>query len=302
MSVGSPATVDRLLSRYDPDFFELSRDSARIRIDGADPEPVDILLEGERPQAVHPRGGRPDALLSADPSTWQEIAGELASGLDAFRRGRLRIRHDLHLGVGFLAATAGGRAGLRFRQVDTAAGEISICEAGAGPAALLVHGLGATKVSFLPTVAALAAGHRAIAVDLPGFGDSVKPIRAPYHPPYFAAAMCALLDALKIDAAHVVGNSMGGRVAIELGLRHPERVMRVALLAPSLAWLRPRPWAPPLRLVAPKLGLIQPAPRPLVEAIVRRVVPGAQSTWSSTAATSPSSSARGSCTMPCRGS
>jgi hypothetical protein len=190
-------------------------------------EPVDILLEGERPRAVHPRGGRPDALLSADPSTWQEVAGGLASGLAAFRRGRLRIRHDLHLGVGFLVATAGGRAGLRFRQVDTAAGEISICEAGAGPAALLIHGLGATKVSFLPTVAALARGHRAIAVDLPGFGDSVKPIRAPYHPPYFAAAMCALLDALKIDAAHVVGNSMGGRSRSSWGC---------ATLSASCAW------------------------------------------------------------------
>ena len=43
--------------------------------------------------------------------------------MNAYRAGRLRVRHDLHLGVGFLAATsAGGDAGLRMRQLDTAVG------------------------------------------------------------------------------------------------------------------------------------------------------------------------------------
>jgi pimeloyl-ACP methyl ester carboxylesterase len=79
------------------------------------------------------------------------------------------------------------------------------------------------------------------------------------------------MDALGIDRADVVGNSLGGRVALEVGLRFPERAGRLGLLAPSLAWLRGRPWAPLLRLVSPQLGLLQPAPRPLVEAIVRAV-------------------------------
>src|ERR1700685_2773036 len=113
------------------------------------------------------------------------------------------------------------------------------------------HGGGATKVPFLPTVAGLARSHRSIAIDLPGFGDSVKPIRAAYDPAYFAKAVVALLDALELDDAHLVGNSMGGRVAIEVGLRAPDRVNRLGLLAPSLAWLRHRPWAPLLKLVAP---------------------------------------------------
>jgi pimeloyl-ACP methyl ester carboxylesterase len=154
-----------------------------------------------------------------------------------------------------------------------------VSEAGAGDPVLLMHGLGATKVSFLPTVAALAGEFRTIAVDLPGFGDSVKPLRAPYDPAYFARAMVALLDALELERAHLVGNSMGGRVAIEVGLRYPERVGRIGLLAPSLAWLRDRPWAPLLRLVTPQLGLIQPAPRFVVEQIVDRVVPGATTEW-----------------------
>ena len=125
----------------------------------------------------------------------------------------------------------------------------------------MLHGLGATKASFLPTLAALAPSYRAIAIDLPGFGDSDKPLNAPYHAPYFARAVVALLDALELERAHVVGNSMGGRIGIELGLRAPERVDRLALLAPSLAWKRDRQWAPLLRVLDPRLGALQPAPR-----------------------------------------
>jgi pimeloyl-ACP methyl ester carboxylesterase len=281
MTTSPPDSLSTLAGRYDPKAFELRRGSARVRLAGAGPQPLDAVLDGRTAElVVADTSQRPDALLSADEPTWASIATDVRGGMAAFRSGRLRVRHDLHLGVGFLAATAAsGPGGLRFRHVDTRAGEISICEAGTGPAALLIHGLGATKVSFLPTLNALADSHRAIAVDLPGFGDSVKPIRAAYHPPYFAATMTALLDALELERADIVGNSMGGRVAIELGLRSPERVRRLVLLAPSLAWRRPRPWAPYLRRVPPQLGLIQPAPRPIVEAIVRHLIPASSEEW-----------------------
>lgn len=272
----APDTLDALVQRYDPGVFELGRDRARVRLVGIAPEPVDAVLDGGG-VTIRPAGrGRPDAVLAADAATWEQITRDVRGGLDAFRAHRLTIRHDLHLGVGFLAATAGaGQNGLRFRQVPTAVGPISITEAGAGPPVVMLHGLGATKVSFLPSVAGLADSYRAIAIDLPGFGDSVKPLRARYHPPFFARSVVALLDALELDRAHLIGNSMGGRVAIEVGLRAPDRVERLGLLAPSLAWLRDRPWAPLLRLVAPQLGLIQPAPRRAVQAIVNRFVPAA---------------------------
>ena len=83
-----------------------------------------------------------------------------------------------------------------------------------------------------------------------------------------------------LERAHLVGNSMGGRVALEMAMREPDRVDRVVLLSPALAWLRKRPWALPLRLVRPELGFLQPAPRPVVEGIVRRLVPGAHDGWS----------------------
>jgi pimeloyl-ACP methyl ester carboxylesterase len=72
---------------------------------------------------------------------------------------------------------------------------------------------------------------------------------------------------------------MGGRIGLELGLRHPEKVDRLVLLAPSLAWRRPRPWAPIVRALDPHLGLVQLAPRRLIEAIVHRNIPGAADGW-----------------------
>jgi pimeloyl-ACP methyl ester carboxylesterase len=70
---------------------------------------------------------------------------------------------------------------------------------------------------------------------------------------------------------------MGGRVALEAGMRYPDRMDRLVLMTPSMAWLADRPWAPALRLVRPELGFLQPAPRNFVEGIIRRVVPSSDS-------------------------
>ncbi len=76
-----------------------------------------------------------------------------------------------------------------------------------------------------------------------------------------------------------IGNSLGGRIALEVGLLHADRVNRLALLAPSLAWRRGRSWAPLVRLTRPELELVQLAPQPIVEAIVRRIIAGADDGW-----------------------
>jgi len=135
-----------------------------------------------------------------------------------------------------------------------------------------VHGLGGTKASFLPTLALMSRTHRVVAIDLPGFGDSVKPLRAAYDARYFARVVSDVLDAVGAERAHVVGNSMGGRIALELALTEPSRVDRLVLLAPAMAWLRPRRWAPVVRLLRPELTML---PLPAAERLVRRMVGGA---------------------------
>ena len=272
-----------LAKRFDPRVIDVPGGRARIRLEIAGEAAYDALIERRRLRLRPARGDEPDATLRADAATWASIAQDVRGGMDAFRSGRLGMRGSLHLGVGLLAATSGhedpGR--LSFDRIHAeGAGELSVLSAGTGPETIVcLHGLGGTKASFLPTVAALADRWRVIALDLPGFGESAKPIGAPYDAPWFARAVIAVLDALGLERAHLAGNSMGGRVAIEAGLTESERVGRLVLLCPALAWLRDRRWAPLVKLLRPELGLLQVSPRPVVEGIVRRLIPGAEDGW-----------------------
>jgi pimeloyl-ACP methyl ester carboxylesterase len=276
--------IASLADRFEADVMHVPGGRARIRLEVAGGGACDALIAGTRLRLRDAdEGAEPDSVLSADAATWRRIAADVRGGMDAFRAGRLRIRGSLHLGVGFLAATSGSkeRGRLEFDAVRTRGfGTISVLSAGTGPETIVcLHGLGGTKASFLPTVSALADSYRVVAVDLPGFGESDKPIGAPYDAPWFARSVFATMDALGIERAHIAGNSMGGRVAIEAGLTDNERTRGLLLLSPALAWLRPRPWAPVLRALRPELGLLQPAPRPVVEGMVRRLVPSANGGW-----------------------
>ena len=276
----APKALQTLVERFDPDIFDAPRGAARVRLEVAGRETWDVVIAGRRAR-LERAAGVADTLLRADEATWRRLAEELPAGMEAFRAGRLTVRRNLHLGVGLLAATSGatepGR--LEFDRVRTKAGTLSLLRAGRGEPVVMLHGLGASKASFLPTVAALAYSFRTIVVDLPGHGDSAKPLAAPYDARWFARSVVALLDALELERAHLIGNSMGGRVALEVGLSYPERVARIALLAPAMAWRRERRWAPFLRLVRPELGLFQPTPRAAVEGVVRRLIPGARDGW-----------------------
>jgi pimeloyl-ACP methyl ester carboxylesterase len=279
-----PAGIEALAERFDPEPIDVPGGGrARIRLAVVDGDDWDALVSPRGKLELEPANGdEPDALLKADAATWSRIAADLRGGMDAFRRGRLRVRANLHLGIGFLAATSGleGPERLDFGRVRTRAGEISTLSAGSGPDTLLcVHGLGGTKASFLPTVAALADRFRVIALDLPGFGDSDKPIGAPYNAAWFAETCFDLMDELGIERAHFAGNSMGGRVAIEAGLVDPDRTRGLVLLSPALAWLKDRRLSAIVKVLRPELGLLQVAPRPVVERVVRRLIPGAEDGW-----------------------
>lgn len=275
--------LERLVARCDASVFDGTQAGMRLRlsIEGEGEGEWDVVLGTEGARLEPARSGTPDASISADRPAWESFAADPRAALDTWRSGRLAVRRNLNLGVSFLAATSGVDAPERlvFRRVRTASGPISFLAAGRGDPVILVHGLGATKVSFLTTAAALAPGWRTLSLDLPGFGDSVKPLLAPYHPPFFARAVVDFMDAMGIDRAHVVGNSMGGRVALELGLRHPDRVRDLVLVAPSLAWRRERPFAPFVRLFRPELGLVQATPRWVFDGLVHRIIPAAADNW-----------------------
>ena len=152
-----PLPLQTLIGRYDADVFEPEGGQARVRLEVRDDESWDAVLE-HGSAYLKPARGSADATLTADERTWDAIAGDIRGGFDAYRSGRLSVRHNLHVGVGFLAATSAlkGPARLRFRDVRTRRGRLSTLEAGSGPPLVAIHGLGATKGSFLPTVIGLA--------------------------------------------------------------------------------------------------------------------------------------------------
>lgn len=106
---------------------------------------------------------------------------------------------------------------------------------GTGRPMLLLHGIGSTWRVFRPVLPALEACHDVLAIDLPGFGLS-SPL-PPDRPPSIetmADAAEGALDAAGLGRAHLVGNSMGGWIALELARRG--RALGVVGLAPAGFW------------------------------------------------------------------
>jgi pimeloyl-ACP methyl ester carboxylesterase len=201
---------------------------------------------------------KPDVVIGTDAETWLQLRQGELSGIEAFSQRRLYARGDLDRAIGFegLFRLPSGRLPLlRIHDVQVGRLKISTLTMGQGPDMLLIHGLGSNKSSFFDTAAALSRRYRVHVLDLPGFGGSSKPATAPYGAPYFARAVVGTMDALEIERAHLVGNSMGGRVAIEVGLERPDRVGGLALLSPAVAFVR-RDWHWLVRFARPELGLL----------------------------------------------
>ena len=202
------------------------------------------------------------------------VAGQ-ASGVHAFLDGDITVRGDLGLSLQLDGLFEDDRDPRpvefpRAKQVVVMGVRTAYLEAGPAdaPPILLLHGLGATNASLLPCIADLATDHRVVAPDLPGFGQSGAP-RASYSPAWFAAWVEALQHAVGMRRAVLLGNSLGGRIALEAGLTHPGSVRGLVLLTPSPAFRRLRQLVPAVRLLRPELGAL-PLPLPhkvVVEAI-----------------------------------
>lgn len=102
-------------------------------------------------------------------------------------------------------------------------------EAGSGPPVLLISGLTADHFMFGFQVPALAPHFRCIVFDNRGVGQSSQP-EGPYTFRQMAEDAVALLDHLGVGQAHVVGASMGGAIAQEIAINHPQRVLSAAIL------------------------------------------------------------------------
>jgi pimeloyl-ACP methyl ester carboxylesterase len=201
---------------------------------------------------------RADVTITTDADTWVRLRDGEFSGIDAFQRRLLGVRGNLDQAIAFegMFRLPGGRPPLlEIHKVPVGRYRVSTLTMGKGPDVLLLHGLGSTRASLFETAAELSSQYRVHAPDLPGFGSSSKPALGSYNAAWFAQIMLGLMDELGIDRAHVVGNSMGGRIGLELGLTAPDRIRALGLLCPAVAWVK-RGLHPVVRLLRPELGLL----------------------------------------------
>ncbi len=118
---------------------------------------------------------------------------------------------------------------------DEDAFELGWREEGSGAAVVFLHGLGGSRTAWDAQLSALSDAYRCVAWDAPGYGVS-RALPGPLGFEALADAVARLLDLAGIERAHLVGLSFGGMVAQHTALRHPGRLLSLALLSTSPAF------------------------------------------------------------------
>ena len=132
------------------------------------------------------------------------------------------------------ASEAAGSAGL----VDVAGVSTAVIDTGtpkgaAAPPVLLLHGSGpgvTAIANWRPIIPAVSAGRRVIAPDQLGFGGTATGQRRTYGRTAWTDHALALLDTLEIGTVDIIGNSMGGAIALSIAAARPDRVRRMVLM------------------------------------------------------------------------
>lgn len=101
---------------------------------------------------------------------------------------------------------------------------------GPGDTIVLIHGFSGDKDNFVRFVRYLPKEYRVISLDMPGHGDSAKPLNATYSVEFFTESLSRAVDALNLGRFHLAGNSMGGYISILYASRNPGRVIDLCLI------------------------------------------------------------------------
>lgn len=245
--------IESLPGRYSP--YQSKVPPTRFHIVVGD-DSRDVVV-GPAGCRVEDPAGHFDVEIQTDPATWRAMYAGEVSGVEAFAGGNIEIRGSIDKSLLFEALFDRPDAGgFRYRLERVSLGGRAISALIAGdedaPPLVLIHGLGASKASWLPIVPALAKTHRVYAIDLPGFGSSSKP-RGKYTAAWLAEHVFRFLDMVDLDSAFVAGNSLGGRVTMEMAMMEPDRVSGIACLCPAAAFSY-RPGLPIVRLLRPEFG------------------------------------------------
>ena len=112
-------------------------------------------------------------------------------------------------------------------------------EFGQGPTIVFLHGMGSSRLAWLPTAKKLLAGHHVVMMDLPGHGDS--PLPDPFSLNAAAEAIAQGLAAQRAESTIVVGQGVGGMLALMAASAHPERVSGLVMIDTAMKPENPVP-------------------------------------------------------------
>jgi pimeloyl-ACP methyl ester carboxylesterase len=112
-------------------------------------------------------------------------------------------------------------------------------EFGHGPTIVFLHGMGSSRMTWLPTAKKLLGSHRVVMMDLPGHGDS--PLPDPFSLDAAAEAIAQGMAAQKAESTIVVGQGLGGLLALMAASAHPERMSGVVVIDAALKTENPVP-------------------------------------------------------------
>ena len=127
------------------------------------------------------------------------------------------------------------------RYVEVSGMRLHYLEAGAGPPVLLLHGWPTSSTLWRNVIPAIATRNRVLALDLPGFGRSDKPLDAVYDLPFYTPIIDRFLDAVGVRTTGLVVHDLGGPVGLLWACHHADRLDRLALLN-TVVYPRPS-WA-----------------------------------------------------------
>jgi pimeloyl-ACP methyl ester carboxylesterase len=195
----------------------------------------------------------PTTTVRASLPVLTEVVSGARSGVEAFLAGDLTVRGNLALALqldGLFPGDPADATRTITRSVRAGGIETFYLDSGPhdAPPVVLVHGLSATNASMLPLIPPLARSFRVLAPDLPGHGGS-QAISSPHGATFLGRWLTEFLRATCTEPAVLVGNSLGGRTALQAALDAPDIVRGLVLLCPAVAFRKLRQLVPFVRLV-----------------------------------------------------
>jgi pimeloyl-ACP methyl ester carboxylesterase len=219
-----------------------------------------VDIEAGRASARRGVPANPTTTVRAVLPVLHDVVAGQRSGVRAFLDGSLTVRGNLALALeldGLFGGAATDDARTYTRSVHAGGIDTFYLEAGPldAPPLVLVHGLSATNASMLPLIPALSRDYRVLAPDLPGHGGT-QATNSAHAARYLGDWLVAFLRETCDGPAVLVGNSLGGRTALEAALISPFEVRGLVLLCPAVAFRKLRQLVPFVRLVPDEIAAL----------------------------------------------